>query len=91
MSATTDTDMNMAALERLAEAVTARGFHADVHALTGRPPYLDVRNPRAALLAERVYAQGDVYWWPWEEKIAGCDQVATAAGILARVLRAVGE
>jgi hypothetical protein len=91
MSATTDTDLDMAALERLAGELTAGGFHADVRTPTGGPPYLDVRNPRAAVLTERVYAQAGVFWWSWQEKIAGCDEAATAAGILARVLRAVGE
>jgi hypothetical protein len=83
--------MNVAAPERLAEAVAARGFDADVRALPGWPPYLDVRNPRAVILAERVYAHDDVYWWSWQEKIAGCDEVTTAAGIVARVLRTAGE
>jgi hypothetical protein len=87
----TGTDMDIAALERLAGELTTRGFHADVRALTGRPAYLDVRNPRAAALTERVYAQAGLFWWSWQEKIAGCDEAATAAGILARVLRALGE
>jgi hypothetical protein len=78
-------------LERLAAELAARNYQADVRAPADRLPYLDVRNPRAAVLAERVYAHSGVFWWSWQEKIAGCDEVATAAGILARVLRAVGE
>ncbi|HEY1916844.1 MAG TPA: hypothetical protein VGH27_14840 [Streptosporangiaceae bacterium] len=78
-------------LERLAAALRARGFQANLCTPEGRLPYLDVRNPRATVLAEKVYAQADTFWWSWAEKIAGCDEVSTAAGILARVLRAVGE
>ena len=69
----------------------ARGFQADLCLPGSRLPYLDVRNPRATVLAAKVYAQADTFWWSWAEKIADCDEVSTAAGILARVLRTVGE
>jgi hypothetical protein len=78
-------------LEKLAAEMVARSYHAVLCAPVGGLAYLDVRNPRASVLAERVYADGGVFWWSWREKIAGCEEVATAAGILARVLRAVGE
>jgi hypothetical protein len=80
-----------AELEKLAAALRARGFQADLRTPEGRLPYLNVRNPRASVLAEKVYAQAGTFWWSWAEKFAGCDEVTTAAGILARVLRAVGE
>jgi hypothetical protein len=80
-----------AELEKLAAALRARGFQAGLRTPEGRLPYLNVRNPRASVLAEKVYAQAGTFWWSWAEKIAGCDEVTTAAGILARVLRAVGE
>ncbi len=89
MSATIDTET--AALQRLACELAARGYQADVRVLAGRLPYLDVRNPRANVLAEKVYAQAEAYWWSWAERIAGCDEVATAATILTRVLRAIDE
>lgn len=76
-------------LEELAAELTSHGLHTTLHEPGGRLPYLDVRNPRASVLAEKVYVQGDWFWWSWAERIAGCDQVATAAGILARVLRTV--
>jgi hypothetical protein len=84
-------DTGWAELEKLAAEMTARAFRADVRTPESGLPYLDVRNPRATVLAERVYAHGGVFWWSWQEKIAGCDEVSTTAGILARVLRAVGE
>jgi hypothetical protein len=87
MSAPMDTEM--AALERLAGELTERGYEARVRERTGRLPYLDVRNPRANVLAERVYAQAEAFWWSWAERISGCDEVTTAASILARVLRTV--
>jgi hypothetical protein len=39
----------------------------------------------------KVYSQADAFWYSWAERIAGCDEVTTAAAILARVLRAVDE
>jgi hypothetical protein len=91
MSAITDTDTDMAALERLASELIARGFHADLRTPGGGMPCLVVRNPRANVLAEMVYAGEGSYWWSWREKITGTDQPQAAAAILARVLRAVGE
>jgi hypothetical protein len=76
-------------LSRLGEELAARGYRAHLRAPADRLPFLDVTNPRASVLTERVYAQAGSFWWSWAERIAGCDQVATAAGILARVLRTV--
>jgi hypothetical protein len=78
-------------LERLAAELATRGFQAAVRALEDGTACLTVRNPRASVLAEMVYAQGGSYWWSWREPISGVDQVTTAAAILARVLRAAGE
>jgi hypothetical protein len=50
-----------------------------------------VRNPRASVLSEIVYARDGSYMWSWHERIAPCTEPATAAGILARVLRAAVE
>jgi hypothetical protein len=80
-----------AELEKLAAALRARGLQADLRTPEGRLAYLDVRNPRATVLGEKVYAQAGTFWWSWAEKIAGTDEVSTAAGILVRVLRTVGE
>ena len=78
---------DVADLERLAAELTARGFRTSLHAPPGRLPCLDVTNPRASVLAERVYAQAGSYWYSWAERIACCDEPATAAATLARVLR----
>lgn len=83
------TQTEQADLEKLAGELAARGYQAHLRTPAGRLPFLDVSNPRAAILTERVYAQADSFWWSWAERIAGCDEVATAAGILARVLRTV--
>lgn len=76
-------------LERLGAELARLGFHARVRTLVGRRPYLDVRNPRASVLTEQVHVQGGAYCWSWAERIAGCDEVTTAAATLARVLRTV--
>jgi hypothetical protein len=88
---TDQTAADIADLEALAAELTARGLQANVRTVQGRPPYLDVRNPRASVLTERVYAQAGAFWWSWAERIASCDEMTKAAAILARVLRAVGE
>jgi hypothetical protein len=88
-------DVQMAAdiadLEALAVELAARGLQTNLGSVRGRPPYLEVRNPRASVLTERVYAQAGAFWWSWAERIASCDEMAKAATILARVLRTVGE
>ena len=89
---TTETQTEgVADLERLAAEVTTRGLDASVRTLAERLPYLDVRNPRASALAEKVYVQGDSFWWSWAERIGGCEDVTGAAEILARVLGTAGE
>jgi hypothetical protein len=74
-------------LEKLAAELGTRGLLADVRTPHDRLPYLDVRNPHASALTERVFAQADSYWFSWCERITGCDQTTEAADILARVLR----
>lgn len=81
----------LAELERLGAELAARGYQTAIHTPAGRLPYLDVRNPRASVLTEKVYAQAGAFWYSWAERIAGCDEVTAAAAILARVLRAVDE
>jgi hypothetical protein len=85
------TTADIADLEALAAELAARGLHASVRTVQGRPPYVDVRNPRASALTERVYARAGSFWWSWAERIAGVDERAKAAAILAGVLRTVGE
>ena len=87
---TTDTYADeVAELERLGTELQALGFKADVRTHGDRLPYLDVKNPRASILGERVYAQGDSYWWSWAERISRCEDVTKAAATLANVLRTV--
>lgn len=80
---------DQAALERLAAALAGHGLRAVLCAPPGRLPWLDVRNPRASVLTERVYAQAGAFWWSWAERIADCAEVPAAAAALARVLRTV--
>lgn len=87
----THTQEDQAALEKLAAELAARGYQADVRRPDGRLPHLDVRNPRATVLTERVYVQAGAFWWSWAERIADDDEVTTAASILARVLRTVDD
>jgi hypothetical protein len=81
----------LADLDKLAAELKTRGLLADIRTPHGRLPHLDVQNPRATVLTERVYAQADSYWFSWCERIAGCDQVTATANILVRILRTLGE
>jgi len=83
-SHSTDTHTGQADLETLAAELTARGYQAGLHTPADGLPFLDVRNPAASVLTERVYAQAGNYWYSWAEPIASCGQPATAAAILAR-------
>jgi hypothetical protein len=76
-------------LEKLAVEAAALGLRAAVRQSPGQPPCLHVANPRASVLTENVFAHSGRYFYSWAEPIAGCDQPATAAAILARVLRTV--
>jgi hypothetical protein len=80
---------DQAALQRLAIEISARGYQANLHVPDGELPYLEVRNPRATMLAEKVYVQAGSFFWPWVESIAPSDQVADAAAIVTRVLRTI--
>ena len=87
-----DTIAVHADLERLAAELTELGYQADLRTPASRPPFLEVRNPQASVLTERVYAEAGSYLYSWGEPIARCDQASSAAAILARVLRtAEGE
>jgi hypothetical protein len=89
---TTDTQAtDLDALHKLTAQLTALGFQATPRTPADGMPCLVVRNPRASVLAEMVYACDGSYWWSWREPIASTDQPQGAAAILARVLRAVGE
>jgi hypothetical protein len=76
-------------LEELATEAAALGLHAAIRQPPGQPPCLHVANPQASALTENVFTHAGHYYYSWAEPIAGCGQPATAAAILARVLRTV--
>jgi hypothetical protein len=86
-SDTASTHTGQADLENLARALSAHGYRAALRTSSARPPFLHVVNPRATVLTERVQVGAGAFWFSWGERIATCDQVSTAASILARVLR----
>jgi len=88
---TPGTDAEQADLASLASELAGHGYTADLRTPPGTLPYLHVANPGASALSEKVYAEGGNYWYSWWEPIAGCDEPATAAAILSRVLRAAGD
>jgi hypothetical protein len=89
MPAPVSNPAEITSLEELATEADALGLCAAVREPAGHPPYLHIRNPRTNVLTERVFVRSGQYHFSWAEPIAGCDQPATAAAILARVLRTV--
>jgi hypothetical protein len=80
-------------LEGLAGELAKHGLMTRLMAPAGRVPSLHVVNPANSRLAEDVYAGRSQdglwwFWWPWAERIAPGDQLAAAAGVIARVLSA---
>jgi hypothetical protein len=80
-------DEGQAELARLAAELTASGWHARLITPRNGPPHLDLDDDGAPDPPERIYAQSDWYFWPTAERIASCDDVATAARAITRVLR----
>jgi hypothetical protein len=78
-------------LENLATELAAHGYQTILKSPPDSAPCLVVRNPRTSVLTETVHACDGSYWWSWKEPIAPCDQAATAAALLARVLRTTGK
>jgi hypothetical protein len=82
-----DTVPEQAELERLAAELAPYGLKAELCTPPGKLPYLQVSNPQATALTERVYAQANAFWFSWADRIADCAEPSTAAVTLARVLR----
>ncbi len=81
-------------LESLAVELGKYGLMTRLTAPPGRVPSLHVVNPAMSRLAEDIYvgrSQDGLwwFWWPWAERIAPGDELAGAAALIARVLRAV--
>ena len=76
-------------LGKLATELVARGYGTRLGDDPGGP-YLHVRNPRADIMTERIYIQGDYFTWSWGEPLARCDQISAAASRIASVLRGRG-
>ena len=89
--ASTQTAEDVADLDRLGAELAARGYRTAVQTPQGQLPHLVVVNRSASVLAEKVYVQGQSFWWSWAERITGREDVAGAAEMLARVLRTAGE
>lgn len=84
------THAGRADLVSLAGEMTTRGYRTILRTSTGAQPCLHVVNPRAPALSEQVYSHDGNYFFSWGQAIAACDEPATAAAILARVLSAAG-
>jgi hypothetical protein len=79
-------EAGMAALEKLAAELGARGFETRLAAPEGRVPSLQVTNPQATALSENVVAGDGWLWWSWAERITQVTDVSGAADAITRVL-----
>jgi hypothetical protein len=83
---------SIARLEALGTELDRAGWRTRLEAEPGSVPCLQVQNPQpgAAMLSEGIYCapRGDAwtYWWSWAEPI--CADIAEAAAIISKVLRA---
>lgn len=80
-----------AALEKLAIELGGLGFRCRLVQPAPELPWLEVTNPQARVLSERLLARDGWYWWPWAERLAETGDVTSAAARIARVLRTVPE
>jgi len=78
-----------AELEKLAAELDSQRYAVSVVTSAGRRPHLAVTNRAAAVLTENIYAAEGWYWWGWAERIAPVADLAAAAAVVTRVLRAV--
>jgi hypothetical protein len=83
-------DAGSAELEKLAAELDGGAFEARVVAHPNRRPFVYVRNRRASVLTENIYAAEGWFWWGWAERIASTADVSAAAEAITRVLRAAG-
>jgi hypothetical protein len=77
------------ALEQLAAALGPLGYQTRLINPAPEIPWLEVSNPQARALSERILVQSSWFWWSWAERLAPVAEAATAAETIARVLRTV--
>jgi hypothetical protein len=80
---------DITALEQLAAALRPLGYQTRLVNPAPEIPWLEVSNPDAPALSERILVQSGWFWWSWAERLAPVAEAATAAETIARVLRAV--
>jgi hypothetical protein len=76
-------------LEKLAAELGRLGFQCRLVDPIPELAWLEVTNPRARVLSERIAAQAGWFWWPWAERLAETGDVVGAAARIAHVLRTV--
>jgi hypothetical protein len=87
----TGADVAVAWLESLRARLRQRGWQAVLHTPRERPPVLDVTNPHAPQLSDRVLTGlgSDGQWWLWwsfAERIGPAADLDRAVSVITRVL-----
>ncbi len=83
------TQRESSALEDLAAKLDRQKYVISLVANAGRHPHLCISNRHADVLTERIYCDGEWFWWSWAERIARVADLAEAAAMISRVLRTV--
>jgi hypothetical protein len=83
-------DASSAALERLADALDPGEYVTALTTGDGHRPRLTVTN-RHAQIGDDIHADHRAFWWSWGEWISPLSDPATAAQMIASVLRAIPE
>ncbi|HLX51274.1 MAG TPA: hypothetical protein VKS82_23360 [Streptosporangiaceae bacterium] len=83
----------LAYLEQLREALTSQGFAVQLVSINTKP-YIKVANAETPRLNERVHCEQAedgswCFWWPWRQPIGSVDDLESATGKIAAVLRSV--
>src|SRR5260370_9545270 len=78
-----------AELEKLAAELDGQAYALTLMSGHGRS-HLHITNRRAPVLSERVYCEGDWFWWPWAERVAAVADLAGAVAAVDRVLQVLG-
>ncbi len=79
-----------AELEKLAAELDGQAYAVALVTGEGLRPHLHITNRRATILRERVYSDGDHFYWGWAERIAAVADLPAAAAAIDRVLQVLG-
>jgi hypothetical protein len=82
-------EAEVVAPEKLAAELGGYGYETRLLIPAGHAnekPSLEVINPHARVLTDRVYVERDAYWWSWAERLGPVEDLTAASEAVRRVL-----